>query len=83
MINIAGIIYYICSLVIDVPVIKMPSKTFCNELCVETTLLRSIPNESNGVCHLVYFQLCIDLMHILPQVTAYGYDGFHHPRYAA
>ena len=30
----------------------------------------------------VYFQLCIDLMHITPPVTAEGYDGSHQPRYA-
>ena len=35
-----------------------------------------------GVCNAVYFRLCIDLMHILPPVTAEGYDGSHHPRYA-
>ena len=26
--------------------------------------------------------LCIDLMHITPPVTAKGYDGSHHSRYA-
>ena len=30
----------------------------------------------------VYFRLFIDLMHITPPVTAEGYDGSHHPRYA-
>ena len=35
-----------------------------------------------GVCEAVYFWLCIDLMHITPPVTANGYDGSHHPKYA-
>ena len=35
-----------------------------------------------GVRNAVYFRLCIDLMHILPPVTAEGYDGSHHPRFA-
>ena len=42
--NIAGIIHYTYSLVIDlviVPVIKMPSGNVFNELCVKITPLRS------------------------------------------
>ena len=35
-----------------------------------------------GICSAVYFRLCVDLMHILPQVTAGEFDGSHHPRYA-
>ena len=35
-----------------------------------------------AVCNEVYFRLCIDLMQITPPVTAEGYDGSHHPRYA-
>ena len=34
------------------------------------------------VCNAVYLRLCIDLTHITPAVTAEGYDGSHHPRYA-
>ena len=34
------------------------------------------------VCTAVYFRLCIDLMHITPPVTAEGFDGSHHPRFA-
>ena len=34
------------------------------------------------VYNTVYFRLCINLMHITPPVTAEGYDGSHHPRYA-
>ena len=33
------------------------------------------------VCNAVYFRLRIDLMHILPPVTAEGFDGSHHPRF--
>ena len=35
-----------------------------------------------GVCDAVYFRLCMDLMHITPPVTAEGFGGSHHPRYA-
>ena len=34
------------------------------------------------VCNAVFFRLCIDLMHILPPVTAEGFDGSHYPRFA-
>ena len=34
------------------------------------------------VCNVVYFRLCIGLMHILTPVTAEGFDGSHHPRFA-
>ena len=34
------------------------------------------------VCNAVYFRLYIDLMHILPPVTAEGFDGSHHRRFA-
>ena len=34
------------------------------------------------VCNAIFFRLCIDLMHILPPVTAEGFDGSHHPRFA-
>ena len=60
----------------------MPSTSFFNEMCVKITLLRSITKNLTGVCNGVYFQLCIDLMHITPPVTAKGYDGSRHPRYA-
>ena len=35
-----------------------------------------------AVCSSVYCRLCIDLMHILPPVTAEGLDGSHHPKFA-
>ena len=38
--------------------------------------------KSPTVCNAVYFRLCINLMHILPTVTAEGFDGYHHPRFA-
>ena len=61
----------------------MPSTKVFNELCAKTTLLRSIPTKIlTRVCNAVYFRLCIDLMHILPPLTAEGCDGSHHPRYA-
>ena len=34
------------------------------------------------MCNVVYFRLCINPMHITPPVTAEGFDGSHHPRYA-
>ena len=34
------------------------------------------------VCTAVYFRLCIDLMHITPKVTAEGFYGSRHTRYA-
>ena len=60
----------------------MPSTNVFNEFCVKITLLRSIPKKIITVCNAVYFRLCIDLMHITPSVTAWGYDGFYHPKYA-
>ena len=56
----------------------MPSTNVFNEVCVEITLLRSIPYIYNAV----YLRLCIDLMHITPPVKAEGYDGSNHPRCA-
>ena len=60
----------------------MPSTNTFNEMCVKITLLKSIMRNLTGVCNAVYFRLCIDLMHILPPVTAEGFDGSHHPRCA-
>ena len=47
MIDIAGIIYYICSFVIDIQCTRYKNafKNVFNELCVKTALLRSIPNK--------------------------------------
>ena len=62
--------------------LKMPSTNVFNELCVKISLPRSIPKEIITVCNAVYFRLCIDLMHILPPVTAEGFDGSHQTRFA-
>ena len=47
VINIDGIIYYTCSLVIDIQHTGyiMPLTNFFNELCVKTTLIGSIPSK--------------------------------------
>ena len=47
IISIAGILYYTCCLGIDIHCTryKMPSTDVFNELCIKTTLLRSIPNK--------------------------------------
>ena len=63
MINIAGIIYDTCSVVIDIQC--TPCKTFLTN-CVSIFFLIT------GVCNPFYFRLCIDLMHINPPVTAEG-----------
>ena len=59
------------------------------ELCGKITLLRSKKKILTEVCNVVYFRLCIDLLHITPPVTAegltwdmLGYDGSNHLRYA-
>ena len=73
---IAGIIYYTCSLVIDIQFIHYNKRAFNKrfyELCVKITLLRYVPKKILTVCNAVNFRLCIDLMHILPPVTAEGY----------
>ena len=69
-------------LTLNVPVTKMNSTNIFNELCVKISLLRSTKKKIITVCNAVYFRLCIDLMHTLPPVTAEGYDGSHHPRFA-
>ena len=53
----------------------------------QTVLTKHVQNNSakiySEVCNAVHFRLCIDLMHnITPPVTAEGFDGSHHPRYA-
>ena len=72
MIKISGIIYYTCSLVIEINVIvtKIPSTNVFNELCVKMTRPRSNTKKVPTVSNVVYFRLCIDLMHILPPVAA-------------
>ena len=60
----------------------MTSTNVFNELCVKISLLRSIPTKIITVCNAVYFRLSIDLMHIVPPVTAEDLDGSQHPRFA-
>ena len=59
--------------------------------CLQQTLLTNCVSKKSAkiysekivtVCNAVYFRFCIDLMHILPPVTAEGFDGSHHPRFA-
>ena len=38
-----------------------------------------ITRNLTGIYNTVYFRLCIDLMRILPPITAKGFDGSHHP----
>ena len=84
MINIAGIIYYTCSLVIDlnVPVIKNTfKKRFERILCQENSAkIYSETNSKGG--NAVFFRLCIGLMHITPPITGKGFDGSYHPKCA-
>ena len=80
MINIAGIIYYTCSLVIDIQCTRYKNafnKRFHRIVCQSNSA--KIYSEKNVT---EYFRLCIDLMHINPPDTAEGFDGSHHQRYA-
>ena len=79
---IVGIIYYSCSLAVDIQCTryKMHLTNVFNELYIKITMIYSDKNLT--VCNAVYLRLCIDLIHILPPVTAERYDGSHHPRYA-
>ena len=66
----------------------MPSTNIFNELCAKTRTLNTsifrVRGQNNTakiysekiltVCYAVYFQLCIDLMHIAPSVTAEGFN---------
>ena len=45
--------------------------------CVKNNSAKIYYEKSNGVCNVVYFRLCIDLMHITPPFTAEGYDASH------
>ena len=49
MINIAEIIDYTCSLVIDIQRARKKKKDVFNDLCVEITLLRSLKNSNRGM----------------------------------
>ena len=60
----------------------MHSTEVFNELCQNNFAHNYSESILTEVCNAVYLRSCIDLMHILPPVTAEGYDSFHHPRYA-
>ena len=60
----------------------MPSTNVFLELCYQNNSAKIYSEKILTVYTAVYFQLCIDLMHITPPVTANGFDGSHHPRYA-
>ena len=64
------------------PLQKCLQQTVFNELSFRISLPRSIKKKNITKRNAVYFRLCIDLMHILPPVTAEGFDGSHHPRFA-
>ena len=77
MINIAVIIYYTCSLFIDIQCVRYKnafSKRFKQLVCQNNS---AKINSEKKICgnNAVYFRLCIDLMYITPLVTAEGYDG--------
>ena len=47
----------------------MPSTNSLNELCVETTLLRSIPNKLNGGIEC-------DILPVMQRSDAYSYTNY-------
>ena len=74
IIIIAGIIYYTCSLVIDIQFTRYKNannKRF--KQIVRQNNFAKIYSELvlTGVCSAVYFRFCIDLMHILKGVEFY------------
>ena len=81
MIDFAVIIYYPCSLVIDIQC------TFCKNafnkrfkrIVCQNNFVKINSEKILTVCNAVYFRLCIDLMHITPPVTAEGFDDSDHP----
>ena len=112
---IAGLIDYICNLVTDIQCTRFKNafnKRFLRILS-QNKSAKIYSDNIITVCNAVYFRLCIDRMHILPQgleayfnmhkytelltfltkiriseykhlppVTAEGFDGSHHPRFA-
>ena len=62
----------------------MHSTNVFNEWSVKITagIFSEKKKKPTAVCNPVYFQLRIDLMHILQPVTEQRYDGFHHPWHA-
>ena len=81
---IAGIIYYTCNLITDIRWTRYKNafnKQFERIVC-QNKSANIYSEKIITVYNAVYFRLCIDLMHILPPVTAEGFDGSHHPRFA-
>ena len=81
---IAGITYYSCNLVTDSQCTHNKNafnKRFYQIVC-QNKSAKMYSEEIITVYNAVYFRLCTDLMHILPPVTAKGFDGSHHPRFA-
>ena len=81
---IAGIIYYTCNLVTDIQCTRYKNalnKRFSRIVC-QNNSAKIYPEKNVTVCNVVYFRLCIDLVHITPPVTAEVFDGNHHPKYA-
>ena len=62
------------------PLQKCLQQTFLNEFFVKITKIYS--EKILTVGNAVHFRLSINLMHITPPVTAQGFDGSYHPRYA-
>ena len=60
----------------------MHSTNVFNELYVKITAKVYSEKNLTGLRNSVRFRLCIDLMHIIPPVTAKGFDGSRHSRYA-
>ena len=81
---IAGIIYYTCNLATDIQCTHYNNEfitRFFYQFACQNKSAEIYSEKIIAVCNAVYFRLCIDLMHILPPVTAEGFDGSHHPRF--
>ena len=63
------------------PLQKCLQQTFERIVC-QNKSAKIYSEKNKAVRNAVYFRLCIDLMHILPPVTAEGFDGSHRPRFA-
>ena len=66
---IAGIIYHICNLVSDIQCTRYKN-AFNKRIVCQNTSAKINSEKIITVCNAVYFRLCIDLMHVLPPVTA-------------
>ena len=57
------------------------NKCFLRIVC-QNKFAKIYSEKIKAVCNAVFFLLRIDLTHILPPVTAEGFDGSHHLRFA-